>query len=337
MLRDHFAEARVVMASETSLFRRACHCVLFEEVLSTSNSRLDVIRAEGRAILAASDDALCDSAADLVAVIRGCVDTQSTFRSVVSRREHAALTFARARMRTISFWDSLYKKIGLSLSDPIYIQSVNHKIFDEVLVEEMAQFQIGSPAAEAFSTSMTFDECSIVRYAAGSIPMKLLKKYRKKGDSCRQIVSCLESMEECDDDAATLGDTGDWTKRVDRGGLFKLTDRAYMLFLAVEIIVRSLLAQQLVSSDGEKAVFENTVMDDSAVRRSWDDASVEITDELLAVSLLREIVSLWITMRGFSTTSTWLEQYKNLKQTTTKKTKGLRKSLAREFDVMAPK
>ena len=201
----------------------------------------------------------------------------------------------------------------------------------------MAQFQIGSPAAEAFSTSMTFDECSIVRYAAGSIPMKLLKKYRKKGDSCTQIVSCLESMEECDDDAATLGDTGDWTKRVDRGGLFKLTDRAYMLFLAVEIKVRSLLAEQLVSSDGEKAVFENTVMDDSAVRRSWDDASVEITDELLAVSLLREIVSLWITMRGFSTTSTWLEQYKNLKQTTTKKTKGLRKSLAREFDVMAPK
>ena len=118
MSRDHFAEARVVMASETSLFRRACHCVLFEEVLSTSNSRLDVIRAEGRAILAASD-ALCDSAADLVAVIRGCVDTQSTFRSVVSRREHAALAFARARMRTIPLWDSLYKKIGLSLSDPI--------------------------------------------------------------------------------------------------------------------------------------------------------------------------------------------------------------------------
>ena len=42
------------------------------------------------------------------------------------------------------------KTIPLKKIELLHIQSVNQKIFDNVLVEGMAQFQIGNPASEAF-------------------------------------------------------------------------------------------------------------------------------------------------------------------------------------------
>ena len=52
----------------------------------------------------------------------------------------------------------------------------------------------------------------------------------------------------------------------------------------------------------------------------------DITDEEDAICLLKEIIGLWLTIRGFSIAGTWLEEYKK-KAAGTCKTKGLRKSL----------
>ena len=43
--------------------------------------------------------------------------------------------------------------------------------------------------------------------------------------------------------------------------------------------------------------------------------------------LLREIVTLWVTVRGFSITAMWMEVYKKVCQTITTKRAGLRKEL----------
>lgn len=60
----------------------------------------------------------------------------------------------------------------------------------------------------------------------------------------------------------------------------------------------------------------------------WSMLSADIDTEAFACELLEEMIKLWLTIRGFSIMSTWVEQYKASSETTTQKTKGLRKSLA---------
>ena len=71
------------------------------------------------------------------------------------------------------------------------------------------------------------------------------------------------------------------------------------------------------------------VCEDEDVQFYWSMLSVEIDAENNAAVLLREIVELWLTIRGLSVAGQWLEIYKNNKSLTTKKSKSLRKTLKR--------
>ena len=59
----------------------------------------------------------------------------------------------------------------------------------------------------------------------------------------------------------------------------------------------------------------------------WSMLSVDIEEEQDALELLRTIIQLWITIRGFAMTSTWMESYKQVHKKSTKCSKGLRKRL----------
>lgn len=56
----------------------------------------------------------------------------------------------------------------------------------------------------------------------------------------------------------------------------------------------------------------------------WAILSQDINDP----ELLGEIIKLWITVRGFSITATWMEVYKKKEKKTVQKTTGLRKSIS---------
>ena len=56
------------------------------------------------------------------------------------------------------------------------------------------------------------------------------------------------------------------------------------------------------------------VIADPKVELSWTILSSDIDDEDEAGKLLQEIVKLWVTIRGFSLTSNWMEQYKRKKK-----------------------
>ena len=55
--------------------------------------------------------------------------------------------------------------------------------------------------------------------------------------------------------------------------------------------------------------------------------SADINDEEESVELLRNIVKLGLTIRGFSIAGQWMEIYKKYSSKTTKKSKSLRKTL----------
>ena len=80
------------------------------------------------------------------------------------------------------------------------------------------------------------------------------------------------------------------------------------------------------SEDQRKALI-TSVLSSTDVQFHWSIVSVDITYEDLAIKLLKEIVGLWITIRGFSIAGAWLECYKQASASSVSKSKSLRKGL----------
>jgi len=99
--------------------------------------------------------------------------------------------------------------------------------------------EIPLPAVAVGSTSpsleLSEEEEQIVRYAAGYVPMFLLKKY-ERGSTNKSIeyVECLSKMAVNGEESSFLSYTLEWSKILNHGGLFKMNDEAYRLFRHIE-------------------------------------------------------------------------------------------------------
>ena len=71
------------------------------------------------------------------------------------------------------------------------------------------------------------------------------------------------------------------------------------------------------------------VLNDVDVQYHWSALSGEIDDEKASQMLLKEIVQLWLNIRGFSEVGAFMERYKASSDKATKKSVGIRKDLKR--------
>ena len=165
--------------------------------------------------------------------------------------------------------------------------------------------------------------------------MSLLKKHEKGStDRSVEFVECLSKMAVNGDESSFLSYTLEWSRTVNRGGLFEVNDEAYRLFKRIETRMQNQLRAMLnsaLSVPGKREIIIDSVAGDDDVQFLWLLLSCDITDEDDAICLLKEIIGLWLTIRGFSIATSWLEEYK-MKTATTQKTKGLRKSLKQKSD-----
>ena len=70
--------------------------------------------------------------------------------------------------------------------------------------------------------------------------------------------------------------------------------------------------------------------EDTDVQFYWSLLLTDLETSNLAEELPRDIIELWLNIRGFSVAGQWMEVYKHNKSTTTKKAKSLRKTLKRK-------
>lgn len=78
---------------------------------------------------------------------------------------------------------------------------------------------------------------------------------------------------------------------------------------------------------GSRPELEKKVLEDEEVLFAWSIASVELDDRTSA-TLLRMIVELWLTIRGFSFAGAFIEQYKNATKKGLQRSKALRKQVS---------
>ena len=126
--------------------------------------------------------------------------------------------------------------------------------------------------------------------------------------------------------------TLEWTNR---GGLFEVNDETFRLFREIEIKMvwhLTVVLSRQVAVPGQKDLIINTVGNDEDVQFLWALLSCDIREEDHVIILLKDIINLWLTIRGFSVAGTWLEQHKEKIKTNTKKSKGLRGGLKKNQD-----
>ena len=234
----------------------------------------------------------------------------------------------------LSIWSNfLYPQILRTPADPIMIQFVTQDIFERY-IQSPAQ----SPSTEqAIVEKPTNEELNALRYAAGYVLRSVTSKYKGTKKSSRdEVLGALGEMEAdiCDDDDDNDDDKAtEWVTKLDRGRLVKVSDVFYSLILAIEMKVRMWFNKTTLSEVSKttsqvlpKNELISASLQDHDVQFYWCLMTVDLTEEV-SQELLCEIIQLWVTIRGFSFTNSWLEMYRTNKAP---KSKGLRKELKRQ-------
>ena len=231
----------------------------------------------------------------------------------------------------VSIWTTFLSSIKEHLSSFIQ-QRVNQKLYESLISRSLPP--LSSSSQPQPRTILREDELNIVRYAAGYVPHKLLKKHNKS-DSVKSanFAECLIKMAVSGDETSLLQYTVTSTKLINRGNLFEISDSTFLFFQQVELIVQNKLKFALQSSTHHmndvqvKDDIFNSVLEAENVQLCWSILSADICKQEHCDELLREIVDMWIAIRGHSIAGAGLEIYKQCKHKTTKKQKSLRTSL----------
>ena len=185
---------------------------------------------------------------------------------------------------------------------PLFYQRVGDNILGDVVKEACPIDQEEACVAQP----ITAIEMNGLRYAAGYVPRALLKKLKKSANPMKdQLQVCLWDLL---DDENEGGTADDWIKTIERSGLTHVNEMTFQVFLAMEIELRKHLIIKQRSINLEKAC--GHVMESGDVQLYWSVVSAD-WEEDESKTLLRLVVELFITIRGFSDASAWEEKFKN--------------------------
>lgn len=137
-----------------------------------------------------------------------------------------------------------------------------------------------------------------------------------------ELVKERSTSEACETDE-------EWTKKIDRGGLWRVKETTFQLFCAIEYQVRAHLKVLKNPLPPAKADVIKHITNDDDVQFYWLIASAdfEIDDQETHDTLLNKIVELFLTVRGFSMAGVWMEKYKQFAKKPTQRAKSLCREL----------
>ena len=241
----------------------------------------------------------------------GCISDDGPCRSKNVKRERMWSSFHQLRLSDVEkLWCSLFETEGIPKLSPLIYQQANEKLYADLIKCHVSATVDSQTSVDV--PALTTDEENVIRYVAGFVPFKLLKRYEKSSSADAAVfVECLSSLAVDGDESSLLEYTMKWTRLVNRGGLFKISDAGFLLFKEIELITRKQLfiaferRSSLESAHGQRDAIVSAIANDENVQFFWSMLSADIDGEEQALKLLKEIVGLWVTTRGFSIAGTW--------------------------------
>ena len=182
---------------------------------------------------------------------------------------------------------------------------------------------------------LSTEEKRAVMYAGGYIVRKIkifvTKNKQIKDGGCYDALQGMLAGGQWDDEEPTQDFTEfirKWMEKIDRGGATILSEPAFAFFCLLEVLTFNIINKlQLPGSQiNAQLVVENTAKHEDILFR-WSMLTVDIADHEDSNTLLKEIIKLWIKMRGHSYASALTETYKQITGMQVKRVKALRKRL----------
>jgi len=142
------------------------------------------------------------------------------------------------KMRTskefTSHWTKfLQEEVGVCAC-PIFFQHITTTIFNEKV---RGKFPITATQLTSQEPSLSYEEMTALRYAAGYIPRHLKKRLTKSAHPLKnELTLCL--LDPLQDEEDNIFHSADWVNAVDRGGLKHVNNATYHVFLAMELEIR---------------------------------------------------------------------------------------------------
>lgn len=209
---------------------------------------------------------------------------------------------------------------------PVLFQHLTDLVFRKCLHDHFEVLHLD----QQDSVELTEAESGVLRYVAGYICRHLQKKLERESHEFKEeMILCLMELTKDDDTGEEHGTDEHWTDLIDRGGLWHIKETTHQFFCATEYVVRQVLKTPVKPSPPSKPEMVQKVTSDDDVQFYWliVTADFEIDDHVIHEMLLNKIVELFITVRGFSLASGWLEKYKQCTKKPTQRTKSLRREL----------
>lgn len=330
----------VLTVMSSSVVRKHISAILNDGDFALDTPRMLTAKETAKQVLQLSSSSLTNNTAfDLfsTALVEKLQVSTSSFTS--RARKKLWTKFHQVRCGEVAaLWKDLFVKLCVkkeSASDPLFEQYVNEKVLEWTIKEK-----IDTSPALSEPDELTMDELNTLRYVAGYVPFKLKKRFKKSSHPFKvEFLSCLDTMNNDDGSGSTHDDvdsfetyTKKWISIINRGGLFQINHDVFVFFHSIEFEVRRhlqllLLQQSLLSKDD----IMDEVLNDLDVQQHWSSIATQAdVDEDAAQQLLKEIVQLWLTIRGYSASGEFVENYRKCNDKGTKKSVGLRKGLKRK-------
>ena len=123
-----------------------------------------------------------------------------------------------------------------------------------------------------------------------------------------------------------------WLKMIDRGGLWHINDKVYAVFTIMEEHIRYYYSTTHDELESSKQLLVDELLKNDDLLFEWLFCSSQMDNET-GMLLLKYIVELYVTVRGFAFASSCVELYKQAQKTTFAKKKALRKTLSDTTDI----
>ena len=172
-----------------------------------------------------------------------CVSTGGACRSKGVQREKLWSSFHQLRTTKLAdLWQCFLSQPNVPNLSPLVYQLVNQHLYEKQMKAFFSTEKTVSDPVSCEYPEITVDEENILRYAAGYVPYKLLKKYECQSSLIAQYyVECLGNMAVNGEESSLTDYTSKWISMCNRGGLFEINDTCYLMFRDIKLKVRKSL------------------------------------------------------------------------------------------------
>ena len=256
-------------------------------------------------------------------IVRSSMDVKT--QSCSKRRENLWTMFYQYRSEElVSWWKGILlhlkmpKKYG---DDPWLIQVVSRISLEKFVSRRYSALPSDSSACS--EDELTENEKLALRYAAGYVLLSLKRKFLSIDPSLSAWIG--KQTDSSFSGGSYTQFTKMWVEKVNRGGLFKISDSVYEVFMTLELVLRQFLKCMSDEHGLDRSKVTDVLFEDNEVQFHWSMMTFDI-DEKSSQKALKEVIKLWVTIRGFRYASCIVEEYKR-SYGALKRQKALRKEL----------